>query len=93
MYWSVCLPKSLVTGRQLIKAWFGHRTEGALSLQGFTLWSRLWIVVENSVESSLSFSLFISLTLKGEINKVNVKQTISISLYHSVSVIHPNQFN
>ena len=56
-----------------------------------SLWL-LWIVlVENSVESSLSFSLFISLTLKGEINKVNVKQTISISVYHGVSVIHPNQ--
>ena len=64
----------------------------SLDSRDFTsLWLLWFVLVENSVESSLSFSLFISLTLKGEINKVNVKQTISISVYHSVSVSHPNQ--
>ena len=35
----------------------------------------------------LLFSLFISLTLKDEINKVNIKQLSLFSLYHSVSVV------
>ena len=34
----------------------------------------------------LLFSLFISLTLKGEINKVNIKQLSLFSVYHGVSV-------
>ena len=67
---------------RLVLTW----TEGALSSLTFTVRCQALDCCRNSVESSLSFSLFISLTLKGEINKVNVKQTISISLYHSVSV-------
>ena len=95
----VHLPKSLVTGRRhrflsglgaLRSTYKGrstscpvgfHRTQETLRLCGCS-----GLLLVEMFGEELLFSLFISLTLKGEINKVNIKQLSLFSVYHGVSV-------
>ena len=80
MLCSVCLPKSLVTGRQLIKVGPSIELKGHCSYETLRLGLGSGLLFVMSLRFRLGrgvvVKLVISLTLKGEINNITLNNTL-----------------